>query len=161
MLHFSLTQNLYKRLTGFFYRSWTSGVPNWSLFTIRLSDHLIYWAYSRDKYIQNTVTSILETRAETLHQTTHDQNTLWKKNNFLYLSTDSESHFSKTKYNGNYEKAISPLGRIGATEYRAGIVPYNVGLWTLRNRPASCWHFSSVHGNVSHSTTKPTVQGAE
>lgn len=28
-------------------------------------------------------------------------------------ATDHKSHFSNTKCNGNYEKAISPLGRIG------------------------------------------------
>lgn len=84
--------------------------------------------YTVEYVLYCTCRALLESRVGTLHQTTHHQNTRLKKNNFLYLSIDSESHFSKTKYNGNYEKAISPLGRIGATKCRDGIVLYNVGL---------------------------------
>lgn len=61
--------------------------------------------------------------------------------------------FSKTKYNGNYEKAISPLGRIGT---QSVMLP----LWFVMQSckhwdtvPQSCWHISSVLGGVGISIT--------
>lgn len=61
--------------------------------------------------------------------------------------------FSKTKYNGNYEKAISPLGRIGTQSVMLPLCFVMQSCKHWDTVPQSCWHIFSVHGDVGISIT--------
>lgn len=60
--------------------------------------------------------------------------------------------FSKTKYNGNYEKAISPLGRIGTQSVMLPLCFVMQSCKHWDTVPQSCWHIS-VHDDAGISIT--------